>query len=340
MKNFHYIVIGLLLVIIFILAFIVVKDEIKQPEVVIQPQQQQIIQAPINPSTQFIYSVTIPDTVNFAGEPAPIDLFYMREYLDRELTVNTFWHSSTLMLLKRAHRWFPVIGPILKKHGIPDDFKYLAIIESGLENVTSPAGASGFWQFLKSTAREHGLEVNDNIDERYNIEKSTNAACEYLRESYNKFNNWTLVAASYNAGMKRVSEEIRKQQVNNYYDLFLSSETTRYIYRIHAIKSIFLHPEKYGFFLKNEDLYPSVPFQTITITSSIDNLVNFAKSHGITYKTLKYFNPWLQEADLSNRSGKTYYLKIPLEGYLSYSRLMDQDKVVKNEAADSQNQMN
>jgi hypothetical protein len=240
-----------------------------------------------------------------------------------------------MLMLKRAHRWFPVIEPILKKQGIPDDFKYLAIIESGLENVTSPAGATGFWQFLKTTARERGLEVNDFVDERYNVEKSTEAACKYLKGAFAKFGDWTLVAASYNTGMSRISEEIQKQKVKNYYDMMLSTETTRYIFRIHAIKTIFQHPKTFGFNLNMEDLYPPVPTVTITVNTQLSSLVDYAKSQGITYKTLKYFNPWLRENQLPNSSGKAYEIKIPLDLTLSYSKLMENESNLQKENSES-----
>ncbi len=330
-KNSLYLFISVLLLIIFslfIFIFLYKNEPAKSP---IQPVQS-ALHAEIPGTFQPIYSVAFPDSVSFAGEPAPTDIFYVHEYLDRELTVNAFWHSATIMLIKRAHRWLPVIEPILKKQGIPDDFKYVAIIESGLENVTSPAGATGFWQLLKTTARERGLEVSNSIDERYHVEKATLAACNYLKESYAKFGNWTLVAASYNAGMKGISDELKKQQVKNYYDLMLSVETTRYIFRIHAIKAIFLQPIKYGFFLQPEDLYPPIPTKNIAVNTNISNLANFAKTHGITYKTLKYFNPWLRENDLPNRSGKTYFIKIPLDSSLSFSKLIELDKLAQNEA--------
>jgi len=295
-------------------------------------QQGQSIFPPLMTGTQHpVYSVTIPDSVSFCGEPAPLDVFYVREYLDRELNVNTYWHSATIMILKRAHRWLPVIEPIIEKQGIPNDFKYLALIESGLENVTSPAGATGFWQILKTTAKERGLEVNDFVDERYNVEKSTVAACKYFKEAYAKFGNWTLVAASYNTGMGRISEELKKQKVNSYYDLMLSVETTRYLFRIHAIKTIFLQPEKFGFYLKTEDLYPPVPSTAVTVTTPITNLVDYSKSLGVTYKTLKYFNPWLRDNQLPNASGKEYSIKIPLDLTLSHSKLMEQEKAGKEQ---------
>jgi hypothetical protein len=322
MNKQRYLALGFLLLGIAVLFFFLASGQ-QTPSEGSDKHEQNEFQVLMPETTQTVYSVSIPDSVSFAGETAPTGIFYVREYLDRELTVNTFWHSATILLLKRAHRWFPLIEPILEKEGIPDDFKYLALIESGLENVTSPAGAIGFWQFLKTTAREKGLEVNDFVDERYHVEKSTKAACRYLKDAHKKFGNWTLVAASYNTGVARISEELKKQKADNYYDLMLSIETTRYVFRILAIKTIFLEKEKYGFYLKNEDLYPPVPTTTVTVTTPITNLVDYAISQGITYKTLKYFNPWLRDNQLPNVSGKEYEIKIPLDLSLSHSKLME-----------------
>jgi len=289
------------------------------------PQSEQLIYPPVNldeiVGMSPVYSIEIPDTLDFAGEPVPLDIFYIRENLDRELTVNTYFHSSTLMMLKRANRWFPVIEPILKKNNLPDDFKYLALIESGFENVTSPAGAVGFWQFMKGTAKEYNLEVNDAVDERFNVEKSTEAACRYLIEAYAEYKNWTLAAASYNTGNNRIDKELARQRVSSYYDLYLSNETTRYIFRALAVKLIFLNPSKYGFQVSKEDLYPQIPTKIITVNQTVSDLVDFAHKHKITYKTLKYFNPWLRDDKLPNRWGKIYQIKIPEEGSLIYSKL-------------------
>jgi membrane-bound lytic murein transglycosylase D len=269
-----------------------------------------------------VYSVYMPANINFAGEAAPMDNFLVREFLDRELTSNTYFHSSTIMLMKRANRWFPVIEPILAEHGIPNDFKYLALIESGLENVVSPAGAVGVWQFLTHTAREYGLEVNSGIDERYNLEKSTHAACRYLRDAFERYNSWTLAAAAYNGGNSRITNALEKQRVHSYYDLFLNQETARYVFRILAIKSIFEQPESYGFMLNKQELFPPVPVKTIVVTETVPSLIDFAIEHNTNYKTLKYFNPWLRQDYLPNNSRRTYHVKIPVEGFTNYSRLM------------------
>jgi membrane-bound lytic murein transglycosylase D len=219
-----------------------------------------------------------------------------------------------LMLQKLASRWFPVIEPILEKNGIPNDFKYIALIESGLTNIVSPAGATGYWQLVESTGKVYGLEINNEVDERYHIEKSTEAACKYFKEGFRKFNNWTLVAASYNMGIAGIQRQLDKQKVDNYYDLLLNEETARYIYRIIAIKEIFSHPKDYGYVLREKDLYANIPTQKIAIDSGISDLADFAFKQGINYKILKYFNPWLRKSYLSNKNHQTYYLDIPKKG--------------------------
>ncbi len=258
-----------------------------------------------------VYPPVIPADANFAGEKAPVDLFYVKESLDRELLVNTYWHSSTILLLKRANRWFPVIEPILKSNNIPDDFKYLALTESGFINVVSPRGATGFWQFLDKTGKEYGLEINDYVDERYNVEKSTEAACSYFHDSYEEYGSWTLVAAAYNAGKRRISESLEQQRADNYYDLYLNDETSRYIYRIMAIKAICEDPEAYSFILEDSDLYPPLKVKKLVVDQPIDNLVDFAQENNITYKMLKEYNPWLRSDRLPNATGKKYEISIP-----------------------------
>jgi len=266
--------------------------------------------------------VQLPKSITFSEETVPINNFDIAEGIDRELLVNTFWHSQTFLQLKRANRYFRYIEPILKKNGIPDDFKYLAIVESGLSNVTSPAGAVGFWQFLKGTARELGLEVNSEIDERYHIEKSTQAACDYFLESYEKYENWTLAAASYNIGRRRLSEELVRQKANNYYDLLLNEETARYIFRAIATKLIFKNPSKYGFNIKENDLYPFFETTEVKVDSSVSHFADFANKYGINYKILKIFNPWLRNHYLTNKSKKEYFIKIPV----NTGRSFDEDE--------------
>jgi membrane-bound lytic murein transglycosylase D len=256
--------------------------------------------------------VPIPDSVSFAGEPVPMDIYYVREQLDRELTVNTYWHSATILSIKRAARWFPVIEPILAKKGIPSDFKYLALVESGLMNVISPAGATGFWQFLDKTGKEYGLIINKEVDERYHIVKSTEAACAYLNKSFLKFGNWTLVASSYNAGQGRIDETIDKQLVRSYYQMFLPEETSRYIFRILAIKCIFENPIKYGFKIAPGDLYYPIGVKNIKVFQSIDDLPAFAREQKTTYRMLKELNPWLRSDKLTVRHGEEFLIALPI----------------------------
>ncbi len=259
-----------------------------------------------------ISSLDIPDDLTFAGEHVPVKKHWVKESLDRELLINTYWQSQTVLFIKRCNRFFPVIEPILKEQGVPDDFKYLAVIESGLmPRSVSPAGASGIWQFITSTGKEYGLEINSEVDERYHLEKSTIAACKYFKKSYSKYNNWTLVAASYNAGKKGISEQLDRQKTDNYFDLLLGEETGRYVYRIIAVKEIISQPEKYGFHIEKKDLYPVIPIKTIAIDSTITDFADFASGYGISYKELKDLNPWLRDNSLQNRSKKTYYIDLP-----------------------------
>ena len=260
-----------------------------------------------------IYAVPLPDSLTFVDEEVPLKHSDIRERIDRELLVNTYWQSNTLLMIKRAHKYFPIIEPILKEEGVPDDFKYLAVAESGLQNVTSPAGAKGFWQIMKKTGKDLGLEISDDVDERYHLEKATRAACKYLLDAKEKFGSWTLAAASYNAGMNRISSELEKQQVNNYYDLYLNEETSRYIPRIIIIKEILENPNKFGFVFSTKDLYEYPKTKKITVDSSITDLANFAVTLGTNYKTIKLLNPWLRSKKLDNKKAKTYYIKLPLK---------------------------
>ena len=258
-----------------------------------------------------IKALKIPDNLSFCGEKVPLNKNDVHERIDRELLVNTYWQSNGLLFLKRANKYFPIIEPILRKNNIPDDFKYLALIESGLQNITSPAGAKGFWQLMPKTAREYGLEVNSNVDERYNLEKSTEAACKYLLEAHEKFGNWTLAAAAYNAGMSGIDKQIVRQKVSDYYDLLLGDETSRYVPRIVAVKEILNHPSKYGFIFDKEDLYRMMPTREVKVDTAITNLADFAKDQNINYKELKILNPWLRENKLNNKTRKLYYIKLP-----------------------------
>lgn len=262
-----------------------------------------------------VYSLNLPSKLDFANEPVPLNQFDVRESLDRELLLNTYWQSQSILLHKRAYRWFQKISPILKKNGIPDDFKYVALIESGFTNAVSPSGASGFWQFLDKTANNYGLAVNENIDERYHIQKATEAACKYFKEAYAKFGNWTLVAASYNMGINGIAKQIESQKVNNYYDLLLNQETARYIFRILALKEIMQSPQKYGFILRKNDLYPQIPIQQLTIDSSINNIADFSQKIGYNYKLIKLLNPWLRQNFLENKNKNTFVIDIPTKNF-------------------------
>ena len=257
-------------------------------------------------------SLNLPENASFAGERVPIEIPDVYERFDKELQINTYLHSNTLFLMKRANRWLPRIDSILKQNGIPEDFKYLPIIESALINDVSPKEAVGFWQILKTSGKELGLEITTEVDERYDPIKATQAACKYLRKAYGKFGNWTLAAASYNRGMSGLEKAIENQNVKSYYDLFLNDETSRYVFRILAIKEIIEHPEKYGFKIKTEHLYQAEIYQSIEVTKTIKSLVGFANSHGINYKLLKRHNPWLREETLTIKRGKNYFIAIPV----------------------------
>lgn len=263
--------------------------------------------------TYQIKAIKLSNDLNFSGEPVPLDKPDIKERMDREILVNTYWQSNGLLFFKRAHKYFQIIEPILEKNGIPNDFKYLALIESGLQNVTSPAGAKGFWQITKHTAKENGLEVNSNVDERYHLEKATQAACDYLNSAKEKFGTWTLAAAAYNAGRTGILRKMNTQKVDTYYDLLLSEETERYIPRIVAVKEIFSKPKSYGYIFDKEDLYELTPTRIIEVDTTITDIARFSKDLGINYKILKLHNPWLRENKLNNNSKKLYQIKIPTE---------------------------
>lgn len=267
-----------------------------------------------------ISAIEIPSDLNFAKETVPQEDPEIMERVDREFLVNTYWQSNALLLMKRAHKYFPVIEPILSKNGIPDDFKYLAVAESGLQNVVSHAGATGFWQIMKATGREYGLEINANVDERYHLEKSTEVACRYLQKYKEKYGSWTLAAAAYNAGPGSINKYMGIQKANDYYDLLLGEETGRYVFRILAIKEILSNPEKYGFDIESDDLYNAVPTFNVVVEEPVQNFADFAQEYEINYKILKRHNPWLREPHLNNASGKTYTLEIPNKGYYKVSK--------------------
>lgn len=262
-----------------------------------------------------VYALQVPQNLDFAGEALPLHNPDILERMDRELLVNTYWQSNGLLMFKRAKKYFPVIESILERHGIPDDFKYLAVIESGLTNAVSPAGARGMWQIMKATGRENGLEVNANVDERYNLERSTEVACRYLLKAKSQLGSWTLAAAAYNAGNGGVSRRLREQNVSSYYDLLLGQETGRYVFRIVALKEILTHPDKYGFNFREKDLYKNIPTYKVELDTAVTSFSKFAETFGINYKILKLHNPWLREPHLNNKSRKKYYIEIPEKGY-------------------------
>ncbi|TRX50910.1 lytic transglycosylase domain-containing protein [Fulvivirga sp. M361] len=261
----------------------------------------------------YLYAVTLelPKELSFAGERVPLEIPDVAERLDRELHINTYWHSSTIFLIKRANRWLPQIEKILAENGIPDDFKYLTAIEGGFVNDVSPKNAVGFWQILKSSGKENGLEITRYVDERYDPIRSTEAACKYLKKAYKKFGNWTSAAASYNRGMAGLGRAFKNQQVDSYYDLLLNSETSRYVFRILAIKEIIERPKKYGFNIDTNHLYEQEKLRYVEVSKDIKDLVKFAKEQGINYKLLKRHNPWLRNEQLDVRKNKTYRIAIP-----------------------------
>lgn len=262
-----------------------------------------------------VFALPLPDKYDFAGDPVPLSNFDVREAFDRELLVNVYWQSQTILFFKRAERYFKIIEPILKKNNIPDDFKYLAVVESGLMNVTSPAGAKGVWQFIEVAAKQYRLEVSAEVDERYHLEKSTQAACDYFSDAYKIFKNWTLVAASYNVGMGALQKQVSAQNVNSFYDLQINDETSRYIYRILSVKYIMENPQRAGFRFRKKDLYPYIPLNDVKIDTTLPDLIAFAEKQGINYKMLKYFNPWLRKNTLTLKKGQEYFIKIPNPGY-------------------------
>jgi len=258
-----------------------------------------------------VYALSIPEKMEFCGEYLPLSKPNVRERMDRELLVNTYWQSNGFLLFKRSNKYLPIIEPILESYGVPNDFKYLSIIESGLQNITSPAGAKGFWQIMSYTGKEYGLEINSNVDERSNLILSTHVACKYLLKAKKRFGSWTLAAASYNAGINKIRNELERQSVDNYYDLLLSEETSRYVYRILAIKEILNNPKLYGFNFKKEDLYSYPNTYFVEVDTAVTDFVQFASVFDINYKQLKIYNPWLKEKHLNNKSRKKYKIQIP-----------------------------
>jgi hypothetical protein len=271
-----------------------------------------VIHKDSNSYTQRITAFDLNSTFSFADEAIPADNFDAIERLDRELLINTYQHATTLLNIKTANRYFPVIEPILKKYGIPDDFKYLSVAESNLRMATSSAGAKGIWQFIESVGSSYGLEINADVDERFHVEKSTEAACKFILYLKSRFGSWTMAAAAYNMGESAIAKRMTEQKAGNYYDLNLVEETSRYVFRIIAIKEIMKQPEKYGFFVEDQQLYaPFHNYSTLIVTEPIPDLGSLAERYGTSYRMLKVFNPWLISTSLPNRNGKKYEIRIP-----------------------------
>lgn len=261
---------------------------------------------------QIVKSVDLNKDFSFCEEALPMDNFDVRERLDRELTVNTYWHSSTILSIKSTVRYFPMMDKILTEEGVPTDLKYIAVAESALRNAVSPAGAKGIWQFMKGTGTDYGLEISDEVDERYHFEKSTRAAAKYLKSLHQRFGSWANATAAYNMGGGNMSKHLREQESDNYFELNLNEETSRYYFRLVAIKEIMENPREFGFYLDREDYYPALDdYRTVEVSESVESWGAFAKEHGTNYRMLKVYNPWLIDSKLTNRSGKTYEIRIP-----------------------------
>ena len=269
-----------------------------------------------------VYAPPLPDTLTFAGQRVPMNLYYVREGLDRELVSNMYFQSNTLFCIKRAARVFPTIERILREEGVPQDLKYLCVIESSLQNATSPAGAQGYWQFMKSTGQRYGLEINDEVDMRNDLEASTRAACSYLKELRRRLGGWAEAAAAYNCGENGLAKRLEKQGQKSYYELYLNRETQRYVYRILAMKLIMQHPQDYGYHVRRCDLYPELPCKTVTLGGQNVDLYQFAASHGTTYKLLRTMNPWLTTDTLKNKANKSYTVRIPTQKGTEYNTIV------------------
>jgi membrane-bound lytic murein transglycosylase D len=259
---------------------------------------------------QQVKSVDLNREFTFAGERVPMN-DDTRERLDRELSVNAYWQSTTLLNIKMAHKYFPTVERILAENGIPDDFKYLAVAESGLRNVSSPASAKGYWQFMKPSALEMGLEISDEVDERYDIEKSTRAACAYIKQLHRRFGSWSNVAGSYNVGPTSFARSLSEQKENSYYDININEETSRYLFRIIAIKEIVSNPQDFGFYIDDHHKYQAAALKDVIITESIPSLADWAHQNGVTYRMLKFYNPWLISSKLTVTPSKTHTIKLP-----------------------------
>ena len=304
----RYLAVGLSILSLILIVGYIQYNEKRKEKFVTRYEVNEYSKFPDRPNAR---TLPLPDKLEFAGEEVPLEMPQVRERLYRELLVNTYWHSNTLLMIAAANRWLPAIEKVLIAEGLPTDFKYIPVIEGSLRNDISPAGAVGFWQLLAATAREHGLEVNDQVDERYHPLKSTEAAASYIKRAYRKFDSWTDVAASYNRGVAGLSRAMQRQKSDSYYELYLNPETERYVYRILAIKLILENPEKYGFAVDEEHLFTEPEVKEIFVDESIPNLPEFARSHGISYGTLKYFNPWLRDYELTVRNGESYTILLP-----------------------------
>lgn len=293
-----------LLVGVVLFQFKLLQEAVDRSQVTVNTSDGQEIRIEIPQNRVKVFA--LPEKVSFAGEELPLKDPEVRERFEREIYVNAYWESNAILLMKRANKFLPTIEKILKEQGVPEDFKYLAMAESGLLNVVSPAGARGFWQFMDATAKEYNLEVSKDVDERYHLEKATVAACRYLKKAYASFGNWTSVAASYNMGISGLSKRKNEQRHNNYYDLWLNEETSRYIFRIVAFKELFENPKRYGFELPQEELYELPTLRALQVQNSIPNLADWAMKHGSSYKDLKIHNPWLRSTQLSVSKGKAY----------------------------------
>ncbi len=314
MRAIHLILIYVLLGIALVLGGMAFWKSQNQDQVTNQPEFP-ILEAyptpPLSMARDSIRLFDLPKEVTFAGEKVPLEEQDVLERLEREIYVNAYWESNMILLMKRSGKYFEEIDRIFTEAGVPTDFKYLALAESGLMNVVSPAGARGFWQFMEATAKEYGLEVSQDVDERYHFEKSTRAAVRYLKKAHAKFGDWTAVAASYNMGQSGFSRRQEEQLNRNYYDLYLNEETSRYLFRILAFKLIFENPGEFGFHLKEKDYYQNPEFRTIQVESDIKDLAAWAKSQGSTYKHLKLYNPWLRDRNLNVKRGKVYQIALP-----------------------------
>lgn len=299
-----------------VLFFIAPSEQATAAPVMISPDHEHASGA--NPVISSVYSPRVPEHVKFAGKTISLDHSDMWERLDRELTAMTYTHGNTLLTLKRANRYFPVMAPIIKEEGLPSDIIYLAAIESSLNpRAVSAAKAGGLWQFIPSTAKEYGLEVNNEVDERFDVEKSTRAACRYLKNAYSRYGNWESVAASYNGGMARITNELDAQQASSAYDLWLAEETMRYVYRLLAMKMIMENPSEYGFHLSKDQLYQPLEYKTVQVSGPVDSWADWAVANGSDYKTIREHNPWIRAKSLTNKAGRTYTVRIPTRESMS-----------------------